>query len=116
MGNSESTSGDTHESFVHGSSRHTGYPVDTDHHQQQHSAYSRNSDIQHEPPTSAGHSIGTTHQMKHQYKHIADNFNSLEEVLPFFFFFSLHHMPSSKVLLPFLLVLPLDTILIEVCF
>lgn len=91
MGNSESTSGDTHESFVHESSRHTGYPVDTDHHQQQPSAYSRNSDIQHEPPISAGHSIGTTHQMKHQYKHIADNFNSLEEVLPLFYFILFFH-------------------------
>lgn len=83
MGNSESTSGDAHESFAHGSSRHTGYPVDTDHHQQQPSAYPRNSDTQHEPPTSASSSIGTTHQTKHHYKRIADNFNSLEEVLPF---------------------------------
>lgn len=80
MGNSESISGDAHESFGHGSSRYTGYPVDTDH-QHQPSAYTRNLDTQHEPPAPPGSSIGTTHQGKHQYKRIADNFSSLEEVV-----------------------------------
>ncbi|KAI5672305.1 hypothetical protein M9H77_12669 [Catharanthus roseus] len=78
MGNSESSSGDAHDNIVNGSSEHKGYSAVADKRHQPLS--SMDTSYRHEPPASASSSTIATSRRKHN-KYIADNFNSLEEVV-----------------------------------
>ncbi|XP_071914318.1 E3 ubiquitin-protein ligase RGLG3-like isoform X2 [Coffea arabica] len=83
MGNTESTSGDTSRDFPHEASGYAGNPVDPSY-QHQHPIYAGNpvdTKYQQQPPASATSSLNSNNQRKHRPTYIADNFNSLEEVV-----------------------------------
>ncbi|XP_051126651.1 E3 ubiquitin-protein ligase RGLG3 [Andrographis paniculata] len=84
MGNSESSPEDSHESFSHQPGVHTGYSIDSGHRPQspEHTRISRQMTHQyHDPQPEPGTSANTKYRKRRQSAHIADNFNSLDEVI-----------------------------------
>lgn len=83
MGNSESSPDDTYEDFSHQPAAPGGYSVDSSYRPQspEHSRRSTHANHQHHPPPAqAGTSVNTINRKIRHSAHIADNFDSLEEV------------------------------------
>ncbi|XP_011099706.1 E3 ubiquitin-protein ligase RGLG3 [Sesamum indicum] len=97
MGNSESSHDEDYENFSHQPAPYAGYSVDTSYRPQspEHARSSTHTNYQHHPPAREHHhtarehhhparggtSVNINHSKKQHSRYIADNFNSLDEVI-----------------------------------
>ncbi|KAL0332631.1 UNVERIFIED_CONTAM: E3 ubiquitin-protein ligase RGLG3 [Sesamum calycinum] len=90
MGNSESSHDEDYENFSRQPAPYTGYSVDTSYAPEspEHARSSTHTNYQHHPPAREHHhparggtSVNINHSKKQHSRYIADNFNSLDEVI-----------------------------------
>ncbi|KAG8383867.1 hypothetical protein BUALT_Bualt04G0058300 [Buddleja alternifolia] len=83
MGNSESSADEAYDNFSHQPAAYAGYSADTGHQPQspERSRSLPHTNYQHHPPPHGGTSVNTNSRKKQHSSYIADNFNSLEEVI-----------------------------------